>query len=71
MGGLKNICKLYGGMNVTDANGKTTKYVWDYEKDEAVEESKLTQERWMASEKKKWERVMKNKPDAPNLKLNE
>ena len=35
MGGLRKICKLYGGMIVTQ-HGKSVEYVWDYVNDEPV-----------------------------------
>lgn len=55
MGGLARICKMYGGMTVSD--GKTTiKYVWDYAADKAVDgkEMPIGSERWKASERAKW-----------------
>jgi hypothetical protein len=59
MAGLSKICKLYGGLTVKDSNGKSVRYVWDYIDDKAVPESEMTKERWAASEKKKWTRLMK------------
>jgi hypothetical protein len=54
MGGLRNICKAYGGMKFTDANGKTTEYEWDYAKDEPRLKGEMTREEWAASERAKW-----------------
>lgn len=51
MGGIRNICKAYGGMKFTDANGKTTEYEWDYVKDEPRIKGEMTREEWAASER--------------------
>lgn len=56
MGGLRKICKAYGGMTVT-IDGKTTEYVWDYVKDEPVLKEEFDHARWVASEHKKYEAV--------------
>ncbi len=60
MGGLRKICKLYGGMTVT-IDGETVEYVWDYERDEPVEKSKFTHEQWIKSDRKKYEKLLKKK----------
>ena len=51
MGGLANICKIYGSMMV---NGK--RWVWDYVADKAVPEDEMPEgsERWRKSEVEKW-----------------
>lgn len=54
MGGLNKICKLYGRMKVSDANGKSVMWVWDYVNDKARLETEMTKEEKMASEKAKW-----------------
>lgn len=55
MGGLRRICKLYGGMTVSDGK-QTIHYVWDYAADEPVDkkEMPLGSERWKASERAKY-----------------
>ena len=55
MAGLARICKMYGGMTVSDGK-HTIKYVWDHVADKAVPETEmpLGSERWRASERKKW-----------------
>jgi len=60
MGGIRKICKLYRGITVT-VNGKTTEYIWDYEKDEPVEKSKFEQQQRVKSERKKYEKLLKKK----------
>lgn len=58
MAGLKNILKMYGK---TTVNGVV--WLYDYANDEAVKESDMPQgsERHKASEKAKYEQVMKDK----------
>jgi hypothetical protein len=41
-------------MKVTDANGKSVTWVWDYAKDEPRLKSEMTKEEFMASERAKW-----------------
>ena len=52
MGGLRRICKMLGGMTVSD-RGKTINYVWDYVADEPVPDTEMPvgSERWKASER--------------------
>ena len=40
MAGLRNICRMYGGMTASDGN-RTIKYVWDYANDEPVDEKEM------------------------------
>jgi len=54
MAGLARICKVYGGMEFVDKNGKKTKWLWDYAKDKAVLAEEMTKEEWAASEAAKW-----------------
>ena len=54
MGGLAKICKLYGSMEVSDANGKKVTWVWDYAKNEPRLKSEMTKEEIAASEKAKY-----------------
>lgn len=62
MGGLRNICKAYGGMVI---NG--VKWVWDHEKDEPVLESEMTKERQQASERARKRDLLKaTKEEASN-----
>lgn len=69
MSGLRMICKMYGGMTVKDANGKTIKYVWDYEKDEPVKESDLKDRAKQLRAIKKSEKIKQEqyKKDQPSL----
>lgn len=55
MGGLANICKLYGSMQVSDANGNTVTWLWDYANDKPRLKTEMTKEEITASEKAKWE----------------
>jgi len=54
MGGLANICKLYGSIVITDENGEKVKWLWDYVRDEPRLESEMTKEEIKASEMAKW-----------------
>jgi hypothetical protein len=54
MGGLARICKMYGSMEVTDANGKKVTWVWDYVNDKARVKTEMTLSERTASEKAKW-----------------
>lgn len=55
MAGLRNLCKLYGGMTIKGNDGVTIRYVWDYAADEPVPDTEmpLGSERWRASERAK------------------
>jgi hypothetical protein len=58
MGGLANICKLYGGMEVI-SNGKKVIWLWDYVNDKPRLKSEMTEEEINASEKAKWNGIKK------------
>lgn len=63
MSGLRMICKLYGGITVRE-NGKTIKYLWDYNRDEPVREEEMKdREKFDKSEKKKWLSLQKQITD--------
>lgn len=74
MGGIRNICKIHGGLKVT-IDGKTVEYVWDYIKDEPRLKSDMTKEELEANERFKFglpakrERKPKQTPDAENGEL--
>lgn len=59
MGGLAKICKIYGGMEITDKDGKTAKWIYDYANDKPRLESEMSEEEIIASEKAKW-KLIKN-----------
>jgi len=71
MGGIRNICRAYGGLKVTQ-NGKTVEYVWDYIKDKPRPKSEMTKEELEANERHKFglpakrNRKPKSYPDALN-----
>ena len=67
MGGLARICKMYGSIEVSDANGKKVTWLWDYVNDKPKTE--MTKEEIMASEKAKWTGV-KSKLDAEKVSGN-
>lgn len=67
MGGIKNICKLYGGITFTDQHGNKTEWVWDHDKDEPILKSEMDKQKWELSEHKKWE-VIKCKLEKEKLK---
>ena len=56
MGGLRKLCRLYGRMKFTDAEGKSITYVWDYVADAPVPEPEMPfgSDRWKASEQKRF-----------------
>jgi major membrane immunogen (membrane-anchored lipoprotein) len=54
MAGLKNICKMYGSLKVTDKKGKSVMWLYDYEKDEPRLKSEMTKDEIKASERAKW-----------------
>lgn len=56
MAGLRNICKLHGGITVRGNDGKTVRYVWDYAADQPVkaEDMPLGSERHKQSERARW-----------------
>jgi major membrane immunogen (membrane-anchored lipoprotein) len=73
MGGLRNICKIYGGMNVS-CNGKTVEWVYDYIQDKPRLKSEMTKEEIADNERFKWGQIKKRikpkqKPDAVNGNL--
>ena len=67
MVGLARICKMYGSIEVSDANGKKVTWLWDYVNDKPKKE--MTKEEIMASEKAKWMSV-KSKLDAEKVSGN-
>lgn len=54
MGGLARLCKLYGSMDVGDANGNKVAWVWDYISDKSRLKDEMTKEEIIASERAKW-----------------
>lgn len=54
MAGLARMCKMYGSIEVTDANGKKVTWLWDYVNDKPILKTEMTKEEIMASEKAKW-----------------
>jgi hypothetical protein len=54
MAGLARICKMYGSMEVSDANGNKVTLVWDYANDKPRVKTEMTKEEIIASEKAKW-----------------
>lgn len=61
MGGLRRMCKAFGGMIVTGNGGKTVEYVWDYAADEPVPKHEMPfgSERHKASERARYEGVLR------------
>jgi hypothetical protein len=53
MSGLANICKMYGSMEVTDANGKKVTWLWDYVNDKPRLKTDMSKEEISASKKAK------------------
>ena len=57
MGGLARICKMYGSMEASDANGKKVIWLWDYVNDKPRLKTEMSKDEIMASEKAKWSAV--------------
>jgi major membrane immunogen (membrane-anchored lipoprotein) len=68
MSGLARICKMYGSMEVSDANGKKATWFWDYKNDKPRLKSEMTKEEIAESEKVKWQQV-KAQMSEQNLRL--
>ncbi len=60
MGGLSKICKQYGKVTVTGADGKKVEWLYDYVKDKPRIKEEMTADEIMASEKKKWKDIKEN-----------
>ena len=54
MGGLARICKMYGSMDVSDANENKVTWIWDYVNDKPRLKTEMSKEEKIASEKAKW-----------------
>lgn len=67
MGGLSKICKIYGDMTVTDANGNKVEWVYDYKNDRARLKKEMTEEDFAESEKAKYDKLKQihDKPEKP------
>jgi hypothetical protein len=57
VGGLARICKMYGSIEVRDANGNKVTWLWDYKNDEPRLKSEMTKEEIGESEKAKWQQI--------------
>lgn len=62
MAGLRRICRMYGGMTVTE-KGKKTKYLWDYANETAVKSTEMTKAMQKASDIA-WAKLMKEQIEA-------
>ena len=58
MAGLQKICRMYGGLTVSDGKQRV-KYSWDYSNERAVKEADmpLGSVAHAASERAKWEKI--------------
>lgn len=67
MGGLAKICKIYGGMTVTDASGNKIEWVYDYKNDRARLKKEMTEQEFVESEKAKYDKIKQiyDKPEKP------
>lgn len=59
MGGLANICKMYGRIDVTDTSGKKVTWLYDYVNDKPRLKSDMTKEEILASERARWNKIKK------------
>lgn len=57
MGGLANICKMFGSMEVQDSDGNKVLWIWDYVKDEPRLAADMSKDEIAASEKAKWMQI--------------
>jgi len=55
--GLARICKMYGSMEVSDANGEKVIWLWDYANDKPRLKEEMTKEEIAVSEKAKWNKL--------------
>lgn len=62
MGGLANICKIYGSIEIVGNDGKKVVWLYDYVNGKPRLASEMTKEEISASEKAKWNN------NKPNLK---
>lgn len=55
MAGLRMICKMYGGMRVSDGK-ETVEWIWDYAQDKPVRKDEYERDKKAraASERAKW-----------------
>ena len=54
MGGLANICKMYGRLEVKGKDGKKVTWVYDYANDKPRIKGEMTPEEEANSERAKW-----------------
>lgn len=57
MGGLSRICKMYGGVTVTDSEGNKVEWVYDYKNDKPRLKKEMTKQEIMESEKAKYSQI--------------
>jgi len=62
MTGLQKICKMYGRIECTGADGKKVTWLWDYVNDKPRLKTEMTGAEINASEKAKWMNL-KNKSE--------
>ena len=55
MTGLQKLLKMYGSMKITNNEGKSVLWVWDYKNEQARIKSEMTKEELQQSEKAKWQ----------------
>ena len=55
MTGLQKLLKMYGSMKITNNEGKSVLWVWDYKNEKARIKSEMTKEELQQSEKAKWQ----------------
>jgi hypothetical protein len=60
MGGLAKLCKMYGQIDVTDANGNKVIWLWDYVNNKPRLKTDMTKEEIKESEKAKYSHLIKN-----------
>lgn len=57
MAGLARLCKMYGSMEVSDANGNKVTWLYDYAQDKPRLKNEMTAEEIKESEKQKWLKI--------------
>ena len=54
MSGLSKVCKIYGSIKMSDGNGKSVTWLWDYVNNKPRIKSEMTKDEIKASERAKW-----------------
>lgn len=56
--GMQMLCKMYGALDF-NIKGKKTRFVWNYHTEQAINETEMTKDMWVLSEKAKYAQTQK------------